>query len=55
MTADVSRETNVAELPMARVHTRRINPVDITTPVQITIVICLTLVLLVIVSAIAGV
>ena len=55
MTTDVSRETNVTDLPMVRLRARRINPVTITTPVQITIVICLTLVLLVIVSAIAGV
>jgi hypothetical protein len=58
--ADETSETSehgmasVSHLPMARIHTRRINPVTITPAVQITIVIAVMLVLMTIVGSLSG-
>lgn len=56
MTTDVSRETTppTLDLPMVRVRTRRVNPITIGTPVQITALLCLTFIVLAIVGMIGG-
>lgn len=53
MSADVSRET-MPNISNVRVHSRRVNPITIGPGVQITIVICLTFIVLAIVGTIGG-
>lgn len=53
----MTAETTQSELPtypMRRLHARRVNPVTIGTGVQVTIVICLTLIAFAVIGAIGG-
>jgi hypothetical protein len=60
MATRVSRETTppatepMPELPMTRVHARRVNPIDITPRVQMFALACLTLVILSVLGTLAG-